>query len=214
VWNALRQVDAFDRGLPALAGQVGASEFELGAALRILEQAGKVERGGRGEGAWTLTVTEEAEQVVSGLTGLVLLNSTASEFHGFPRDRYTTLAETTDRILATAVDARWRHLDAGSDWGKSFAAALEALTKAFVDTYSHSLQQTLYAMGAHVLSARPEIAEIRLALPNKHHYLVDLSPFELRNDNEVFLAGDRPYGLIEGTVSRDDAPPALTEWYL
>ena len=50
-----------------------------------------------------------ATQVVSGLTGLVLLNTTASEFHGFPRDRYTTLPETTDRILATAVDARWRH---------------------------------------------------------------------------------------------------------
>lgn len=161
-----------------------------------------------------VTVTEEAEQVVSGLTGLVLLSSTASEFHGFPRDRYTTLAETTDRILATAVDARWRHLDAGSDWGKSFAGALDALTKGFVDTYSYSLQQTLFAMGSSVLSARPEIAEIRLALPNKHHYLVDLSPFELTNDNEVFIAGDRPYGLIEGTVSRDDAPPALTEWYL
>lgn len=161
-----------------------------------------------------VTVTEEAEQVVSGLTGLVLLSSTASEFHGFPRDRFTTLAETTDRILATAVDARWRHLDAGSDWGKSFAGALDALTKGFVDTYSYSLQQTLFAMGSSVLSARPEIAEIRLALPNKHHYLVDLSPFELTNDNEVFIAGDRPYGLIEGTVSRDDAPPALTEWYL
>jgi urate oxidase len=161
-----------------------------------------------------VTVTEEAEQVVSGLTGLVLLSSTASEFHGFPRDRYTTLPETTDRILATAVDARWRHLDAGSDWGKSFTGALDALTKGFVDTYSYSLQQTLFAMGSSVLSARPEIAEIRLALPNRHHYLVDLSPFELTNDNEVFIAGDRPYGLIEGTVSRDDAPPALTEWYL
>src|SRR4051794_4893267 len=58
----------------------------------------------------TVTVTAEAEQVVSGVTGLTLLNSTASEFHGFPKDRYTTLPETTDRILATAVDARWRHL--------------------------------------------------------------------------------------------------------
>ena len=160
-----------------------------------------------------VTVTAEEVQVVAGLTGLVLLNSTASEFRGFPRDRYTTLPEAGDRILATAVDARWRHLSDVADWAKSFAGAVEAMTKAFVHTYSASLQQTLFSMGSHVLESRPEIAEIRLALPNKHHYLVDLSPFDLANDNEVFIAGDRPYGLIEGTVTRDDVPPALTEWY-
>jgi urate oxidase len=159
-------------------------------------------------------VSAEAAQVVSGLSGLVLLNSTASEFHGFPRDKYTTLPEATDRVLATAVDARWRHVSDTADWSVSFAAAVEALTSAFVNTYSYSLQQTLMSMGSRVLESRPEIAEIRLALPNKHHYLVDLSPFDLTNDNEVFIAGDRPYGLIEGTVTRDDAPPASAEWYL
>ena len=74
--------------------------------------------------------------------------------------------------------------------------------------------QTLYAMGERVLAQRPELAEIRLALPNKHHYLADLAPFGLDNPQEVFIAGDRPYGLIEGTVTRDDAPPAGTELYL
>jgi urate oxidase len=162
----------------------------------------------------TVTVTAEEMQVVSGVTGLVLLNATASEFHGFVRDEYTTLPETGDRVLATAVDARWRHLGAGTDWGKSFTAAVDALVGAFVNTYSYSLQQTLMSMGSRVLETRPEIAEIRLALPNKHHYLVDLSPFGLDNDNEVFIVGDRPYGLIEGTVTRDDVPPPLTEWYL
>ena len=161
-----------------------------------------------------VTVGEAGAQVVSGLTGLVLLNTTASEFHGFPRDRYTTLPETTDRILATAVDARWRHVPDSDDFRDSFAGVLDALTNAFVETYSYSLQQTLFAMGERVLDSRPEIAEVRLALPNKHHYLVDLAPFGLANDNEVFLAGDRPYGLIEGTVTRDDAPPAEAEWYL
>jgi urate oxidase len=156
----------------------------------------------------------DVTQVVSGISGLVLLNSTASEFHGFPRDKYTTLPEATDRVLATAVDARWRHLSDKSDWAVSFAGAVEALTAAFVNTYSYSLQQTLMSMGSFVLESRPEIAEIRLALPNKHHYLVDLSPFDLTNDNEVFIAGDRPYGLIEGSVTRDDAPPASAEWYL
>ncbi|MDN5854288.1 MAG: urate oxidase, partial [Actinomycetia bacterium] len=53
---------------------------------------------------------------------------------------------------------------------------------------------------------QPEIGEVRFSLPNKHHFVVDLTPFGLKNDNEVFHADDRPYGLIEGTVRRDDAP--------
>ena len=159
-----------------------------------------------------VTVTAADVQVVSGLTGLVLLNSTASEFHGFRRDRYTTLPETTDRILATAVDARWRHLGDTGDFAGSYAGVRDALIAAFVGTHSLSLQHTLYAMGRRALAERPEVAEIRLALPNKHHYLVDLAPFGLDNDHEVFQAGDRPYGLIEGTVTRDDVPPAAAEW--
>jgi urate oxidase len=83
---------------------------------------------------------------------------------------------------------------------------------AFADTYSSSLQQTLFAMGQRVLDGRPEIAEIRLSLPNKHHFEVDMSPFGLVNAGEVFYVSDRPYGLIEGTVVRDDAPPAGQAW--
>ena len=111
------------------------------------------------------------------------------------------------------MDAKWRYGGTDDPWGDSFAGVLDALIDGFVNTYSHSLQQTLFAMGTQVLSRRPEVAEIRLALPNKHHYLVDLAPFGLTNDNEVYLAGDRPYGLIEGTVTRDDAVPASAEWY-
>jgi urate oxidase len=162
-----------------------------------------------------VTVAGAGTQVVSGLKDLVLLNTTDSEFHGFPRDRYTTLPETTDRVLATAVNARWRHLGDDADWDTSFAGAKDALVEAFVGTYSHSLQQTLHAMGERLLQHRPEVAEVRLTLPNKHHYLADLTPFGLDNPQEVFIAGDRPYGLIEGTVTRDDAPPAVdTEWHL
>ncbi|MFI5937250.1 factor-independent urate hydroxylase [Actinoplanes sp. NPDC051494] len=155
-------------------------------------------------------VSSSGSQVVSGLRDLVVMNTTDSEFHGFPRDRYTTLPETTDRILATSVTASWRHSAGVAD----VEAVKDALVHAFVTTHSYSLQQTLYAMGKRVITDFPGIAEIRLALPNKHHYLVDLSRFDLENPGEVFMAGDRPYGLIEGTVTRDDAPPALVEWYL
>jgi urate oxidase len=142
-----------------------------------------------------------------------VLKSTGSEFHGYPRDRNTTLPETTDRILATAVSAQWRFDGLDVDWAKSFSDARDAMLAAFADTHSLSLQQTLYAMGEAVIEARPEIAEVRLSLPNKHHFVVDLSKFGLANDNEVFYAADRPYGLIEGTVLRDDAPDAGLAWH-
>ncbi|MFC4059800.1 factor-independent urate hydroxylase [Planomonospora corallina] len=153
--------------------------------------------------------------VVSGLKDLTVLNSTGSEFHGFIRDAYTTLAPTTERILATAVTARWRHLspDAGPvGFAESYAEARRRLLEAFAGTHSLSLQQTLFAMGRAVLAARPEICEVRLELPNKHHFLVDLEPFGLDNPDEVYFAADRPYGLIEGAVLTEDAPGAGFAW--
>jgi urate oxidase len=158
----------------------------------------------------------EGVSVVSGLTDLTLLNTTASEFWGYPKDAYTTLPETRDRILATAVNASWRFrpeaVAAGLDWDSAFAAAKSAIIETFAATYTYSLQQMLYAIGSALLSALPETCEVRLALPNKHHYVVDLSPFGLENDREVYLAGDRPYGLIEGSVLADDAPDAGLAW--
>jgi urate oxidase len=160
----------------------------------------------------TAVVDGDGEHVVSGLQDLVLMKTAGSEFTGYLKDRYTTLAETRDRILATAVAARWRHARPAGDWGASFAAAREKLLARFASHHSLSLQQTLYEMGAGVLRARPEIAEVRLSLPNRHHFLVDLTPFGLDNDNQVFRAEDRPYGLIEAVLSRDDAPPAGPAW--
>jgi urate oxidase len=163
----------------------------------------------------TATVTYDGARtsIVSGLHSLTLLNSTGSEFRGYRRDAYTTLPEAADRILATDVTAQWRHTDTGTDFGKSYREARRHLVEAFADTYSRSLQQTLYAMGRRVLENRPELCEVRLSLPNRHHLLVDLSPFALANPNEVFYASDRPYGLIEGTVVRDGAPePGLAWW--
>ncbi len=161
----------------------------------------------------TVTATDDGTWVVAGLTDLVVLKSTGSEFHGYIKDRYTTLPETNDRIMATSLSARWRYSDsAGLDWGRSFVEARGALLETFARKHSLSLQQTLYAMGEAVLKARPEIAEVRLSMPNKHHFVVDLSPFGMTNPNEVFYAADRPYGLIEGTVIRDDAPPPGLAW--
>jgi urate oxidase len=157
----------------------------------------------------TVTCTRDRAWIVAGLSDLVLLKSTGSEFWGYPQDRYTTLPETHDRVLATAVVARWRYANENVDWAHAFAGTRRVLIEAFAAKHSLALQQTLYTMGEAALKARPEIAEIRLSMPNKHHYAVDLSPFGLDNRNEVFYASDRPYGLIEGTVTRDDTPADL-----
>jgi urate oxidase len=156
--------------------------------------------------------TGGAESVVSGLRDVVVLNTTDSEFHGFIQDQYTTLEPTDDRMLATAVTARWRHRGTAAAWDDSYRAARDRLLRAFAETYSLSLQQTLYAMGRRVLDECSGICEIRLSMPNKHHFLVDLEPFGMDNDNEVYFAADRPYGLIEGTVLNDDAPADPSAW--
>jgi urate oxidase len=150
-----------------------------------------------------VTLAGDDSWVVSGLADLVVLKSTGSEFWGFPRDGYTTLPETTDRILATSVTARWLYR-AEAAYGEIYPAIRTLLLETFATTHSLALQQTLYAMGSAVLEAFDDVAEIRLSMPNKHHYLADLSPFGLDNPNEVFIAGDRPYGLIEAQVMRDD----------
>jgi urate oxidase len=136
-----------------------------------------------------------------------VLKSTGSEFKGFLRDEYTTLPDADDRILATALRAEWTYgrVD-GIDWNATYADVRAIMLATFATTYSRALQETLYAMGRAVLEAHDEIQVIGFRAPNKHHFLVDLEPFGLDNPGEVFIAADRPYGLIEATVVRDGEP--------
>jgi urate oxidase len=166
-----------------------------------------------GEVRTAVVTADDGElHVVAGLTDLVVLKTTGSEFWGFPRDAYTTLKETRDRILATAVTARWRYVGTDLDWHGTYDTVRTTMLEAFASTHSLALQQTLHAMGAAVLEAVPEVAEVRLSMPNKHHFLQDLSAFGLDNPDVVYHADDRPYGLIEGTVLRDDVPAAEVAW--
>ncbi|MEY2848614.1 MAG: hypothetical protein RI885_1279 [Actinomycetota bacterium] len=157
------------------------------------------------------TGDEQSVHVIQGLRDLVLLKSTGSEFHDFLVDEYTTLAETRDRVLATSLTARWR-VEGEHDWDALYTAVRSTMIAQFADLHSLALQQTLWHMGKAVLTQHPQIAEIRFAAPNKHHFVVDLAPFGLENAGEVFFAADRPYGLIEATVTRDDASDAGRAW--
>lgn len=167
------------------------------------------------------TTREQVTQVVSGVKDLTLLKSTGSEFRGFYQDRYTTLAEADDRILATSLEARWRYTgayvdsdeaDRDQDWDDLHQSITAVLLDRFARVHSLALQHTLYAMGEAVLAQHPQVAEISFSAPNKHHFLVDLSPFGVENPGEVFHAADRPYGLIEASVVRDDADDPGNAW--
>ncbi len=155
--------------------------------------------------------------VIGGFKDLVILKTTGSEFHDFLEDEYTLLQPTSDRIMATSLVAQWRFFSPdGSfgdiDWEGTYAGIKQIMVSTFATVHSLALQQTLYEMGKAVLEAYPFLAEIRMSAPNKHHFLYDLSPFGVSNDNEVFNADDRPYGLIQASVLRDDAPDAGPAW--
>jgi urate oxidase len=159
----------------------------------------------RGSGETRTTeVTRERDRVgiQSGLTNLVVLKTTGSAFAGYKKDRYTTLKETNDRILATAIEASWTYRGNNLAFGDCWRRAREAMLGIFSECDSPSVQQTAYAMGEAALAAVPEIAAIRLSLPNKHCLLIDLAPFGLENPNEIFVPTDEPHGLIEIALRR------------
>jgi urate oxidase len=159
-------------------------------------------RSGGGNRVATVIATAEGATFEAGLEELTLLKSTGSGWEGFLREEYTTLAETSERIMATVVTASWAYEGSELDFDASFDGVRDTILATFDDHYSPSVQHTLYRMGEAVLQAHPEVSRIHFSLPNKHHLLYDLSRFGMENDQEIFHATSEPYGLIEGTVER------------
>ncbi len=160
------------------------------------------ERGSEEKGVAKIAATRDGVEVRSGVENLIVLKTSGSGFEGYKKDRYTTLKETSDRIFATALAATWTYRSAAVAFGPSRQKARAAILKTFAELHSPSVQQTAYEIGKAVLLAVPDIAEIRLSLPNKHCLLIDLTPFGLENANEIFVPTDEPHGLIEVTVKQ------------
>jgi urate oxidase len=162
-------------------------------------------RAGSGTRVATVMADIGGTAIEAGVEDLVLMKTARSSFSGFPRDRYTTLRDTDDRIMATKVTAIWRYgsPDLASD--ELHGAVQTTLLEVFADHDSPSVQTSIWLMARAILERHQEVAEVRMALPNLHHWLVDLSPFGLENDNEIFIATTEPHGLIEATVRRGEA---------
>lgn len=153
-----------------------------------------------------ITVIEQSTKdikVTSGIKDLLILKTTDSGFEHYIKDQYTTLKETSDRILSTNCEVSWQYNLYQSDFGSLYNAIRNTLLKTFADHKSLSVQQTLYAMGEDILKQYREVEEISLIMPNKHHILFNLEQFGMDNQNEIFIATDEPFGYITGTITRE-----------
>jgi urate oxidase len=161
-------------------------------------------RGGAGTRIATVAATRSETTVEAGIEDLVAMKTTRSAFKGFPRDRYTTLAETDDRLMATKITAIWRYGSPDLDFDSTFEAVRRTLLEVFADHDSPSVQTSIWIMARAILEGHEALDEVRMVLPNLHHWLVDLAPFGMTNDGEVYISTTEPHGLIEATVRRSE----------
>ena len=190
--------------------QVESAEIEIAErAWKRMEVDGKLhphsfEADGDARIFTSIVCSRGAQTIESGIRDLLILKSTGSGFEKYPKDEFTTLPETADRILATSLQARWTFKDQPGDYAKANEAILTAMRKVFANNYSPSAQTTLFQMGEAALDVCREISKLELAMPNKHCLLINLTPFGHENKNEVFVPTDEPQGQIEATIVRDD----------
>lgn len=137
------------------------------------------------DGAETRTVDAVVRaghvDIRSGISGLLVLKSTGSQFHGFVRDEYTTLPEVWDRILSTEVDCGWAWQPfpglpavraAADSFTPSWEAAREITLRTFAQEDSPSVQNTMFKMCTRILDAVRGVETVDYSLPNKHYFTV------------------------------------------
>ena len=161
-------------------------------------------RAGSGTRVATIVAGLDGNTIEAGVEDLVVMKTARSAFSGFPRDEYTTLSDTDDRIMATKVTAIWRYGSPDLATDELHGAVQATLLDVFADHHSPSVQTSIWLMARAILERHAEVEEVRMALPNLHHWRVDLAPFGMENDNEIFVATTEPHGLIEATVRRGE----------
>jgi len=144
----------------------------------------------------------ESLKITSGIDGLVILKTTKSAFTGYIKNAQTTLPESKDRIFGTRATVAWEYLETPVDYAAVRTSALQTLLKVFAEHDSLSVQHTLYDIGEAMLAAVPQMARVKLTMPNLHCNLVDLSRFGQTNPNQIFVPIDEPHGYIEAVIER------------
>jgi urate oxidase len=152
----------------------------------------------------TVAVGRDATVVEAGIEDLVVMKTARSAFSGFPRDRFTTLADTEDRLMATKLTAIWTYGAPEIDFDAVWTAIHGTLLESFADHDSPSVQTSIWIMGKAMLERHEELEQVRMVLPNLHHWTVDLAQFGIDNDRLVYVSTTEPHGLIEATVRRSE----------
>jgi urate oxidase len=152
-----------------------------------------------------VTVGGDGSIIRAGIADLIVMKTTRSAFSGFPRDRFTTLKETEDRIMATKVSATWLYDPAAPvGFDPSFEGVRATFLEVMAEHFSASVQASIWIIANAILERHPEVSEVSMTLPNLHHWTVDLSPFGIENDREVYVSTTEPHGLIEATIRRGE----------
>lgn len=160
--------------------------------------------GGPQRTAWVRVARDSFERR-SGVRELVLLKTTGSAFSGFRRDEWTTLPDTRDRILASAIEASWTTSDRPRDRATLDARwklVVDEVIRTFATQMSESVQHTLHACARAVFQAVTEVDSIRFTMPNRHHLPFDVSRLGIEGVAPVFQPVDEPHGLIEAEILR------------
>src|SRR4029079_9333093 len=93
-----------------------------------------------------IATDRKGSTVTAGITDLLIMKTSKSAFAGFPRDEFTTLPETLDRLFVTSVTATWTYTDTGIEFAAMFASVRTTLLESFAQHDSLSVQHTIYAM--------------------------------------------------------------------
>jgi urate oxidase len=161
-------------------------------------------RSNEGTRVATVAVGRDETVVEAGIEDLIVMKTARSAFSGFPRDRFTTLAETEDRLMATKLMAIWTYGAPEFDFDAVWSAVRATLLEVFADHDSESVQHSIWIMGKAMLERHEELDEVRMVLPNLHHWTVDLDQFGIDNDRLVYVSTTEPHGLIEATIRRSE----------
>ena len=94
--------------------------------------------------------------------------------------------------MATKLTATWRHVERHGRLGRGATSTSRAtLLEVFADHHSESVQHSIWITGSAMLERHPEIDEVRMTMPNLHHWIVDLTPVRRGEPGEIFVATTR-----------------------
>lgn len=157
----------------------------------------------------TSHISARREKIIlrSGLEDLQLMKTAGFSFAGFLRDPYTTLHENQQRILSASLIASWTY--ASPELEMPFSATWHGVRKTLLETFAahegKSLQHTLYALAQAILENFEALSEVELRILDNYCPAIDLKPFGMENQNELFVPlAEGPQGAASLVLRRSE----------